>query len=342
MSFQNGKLQQVDLTVVQESYKQTATPAAYDGLPKMMIPSEHDGVKSVKYKVANLATSLVRVDLPDWRPGMAPPAARDLEYSEIVISAKGVHSIPTTVAVNARREHKIRELNASGPLHMDQVRRAFERRLNTHLKNSTTYNSKAFAGAGTLAAFGNDNVPYKDIEDEIRGNKLRIYSGFTGLGLEAIIDEDLLRVLAGYEEYNHMLTSGNATGRLPKAIDLDEMAEIFARKHGLAAVHRVTSIYDSAEAGQTSSPVRIFGGLLWIGVVDRRFGNSMELDGGSGDQQGMAGGLAVVEAVTPELRTWTEPGPAVEYTGAWGQLDFTSPSYEAESIKMGSFFTNTL
>lgn len=336
------KLTTTDLRVVGESYNQNAMPAAWRSLPHAKILDEADGDDGTVYRLPNIANNLVKGRLPNWRYGASPQAPRERKFGQVTVSTEYVRTDPDSIPQKKNRQDKLADLRSLGPVHLDMVNRDFDIALASFLVNTTPFGAAidiTGTGANTLVGYQAANVPYKVIEDSIRSNELRAKQGFFGLSLEAFMPMEAATVLSGYEEYSHLIDSGDSGLRRAKGIGPSEVAafaKTFAAKHGLNKVTILGGLYDSASLGLTEAVGQIFSNFLWIGFVDRR-ASVFDLTTKNRPLK-PGGGLMPFISQEPVLNYWSDDAAKVDYVDAMGAIKYYSPQYEATGDRMGIHF----
>lgn len=311
-------------------------------LPRVIVGDKRSQYKNTTYPISPMSTFAAdgNGEGKSWEPGQSTPVGKEIEEATVTLRTRGASSDVITDYLDRAQPNRIGSYTAKGRGLNSQLERVLDVRAVNALQDTGNFGAKVdvTGGAGSpLDQYPAAATPFQTIESQIQPLRtLRAQGGDTSL--EAFIREYDLLTYAGYEEYNHMIDSANATGRRPKRIDTDEIKEIFRRKHKLDAVHIVEASYNQSYAGRAENIVDAMSDLVIV-LLDR---SRDEWNLVNGDEEGPQGGFVMSMSQMPTARTSVNADKDTEHFHVWATSGFTNPyntAYPA-SRKLGVIFNN--
>lgn len=320
-------------------------------------PSEGKAVSS--YQLNSIEGGLVEGGLPSWAPGEQPPQALNKDGNPVTVGklSDSVHTRPDAVAKRWKFTSRLKRFRSQGPRHLDMCHRELDRLLKAFLLGST-FNGKDLSGSSVLASLDASLNVMEDIESHIYADKLRLYRDLdpSRLKMVAVIDVETARLIAQLPEYSGRSIRGSSLGAGSGTVrggttgksfmmPMSEFQQVYAEVHDLEEVIIAKGVYSSARAGQTPTLAYVHDQLWWHGVVDRgNYDLTDEAEDGADGSVAIclsdngnddAEGGSEAGSMGPYLRTWTDDGAGVEYTGAAVNAKFINPRNSSDSLNWG-------
>ena len=327
----------VDTTIkiTQGTFVQNSVGWLWQALPLVQVFDFNQEVRKTTYDIEPMTNAMQPGGAAlEWEPGNTPPEPDFDEQNSVTVHPKGFATKPKVINENATPDIIHRKARDRTNYHLQRAFISLDKACDTGLTNTTPFTSLTFTGTGALDTEASDHVPHKDVNDDLRS--LRQFRAVNGLSLEAIMGEEVARILSGYTAY-----TGAGTGSaIAKAILLDEFALRFAAQHSLDRVHIIRKTTNTAEYGQTASYSREVD-FLWMGLLDRRRQPFVAKQGQ--DTEGPHGAIALAMGAPymPRISTWTPAGTEVMISNAKWSHDVITPAYTAESLTFGKFYPSS-
>lgn len=328
-------LDSADMTIqsVQESFLQDNEGKwVWETLPRMRVKDEVSGYKDTTYRIPKLENTLTN-GAKKVRHDADPPRKQHNDDDAVTITPEYHQTLVTADPLRQNEMHRLADVGKRVPEHLTQINTTFDLACIAKFTDSSAFTSSTFDGTGTLATFASDHNPVRDINDDLRS--LRWMQELTGLSMEAYLDSEVARILAGYEDFQNAMYA--SSGR--QYVDTDELSAAMMRILKLDRVHIISGVYNSAKPGVTASGTRLGAGVCWFGLLDRRGGDEVDMTGET--RNGLDGGIAVGAGTEIHLHNWIPQGKEVEEMNARGGLDVITPRYAADSKVCGIFYPSS-
>lgn len=321
---------QITVNNVGEAWKQeNASSYVFHRLPQAKVLDKRVGhTGTAVYPLPDLASFMLTGNgLPGWDPGDTPPASRKLDSSNVTIATYG-KGTPFAIDRPLDRPvaHRMTDLETNivnGELGM--LYQGHELAMVNFLFNGSNFSSKTWSGTNALDTYASDHTPLKDLQVALL--PLRKYQARAGFTLECVVDQRVLTILRMYLDIHG---AGEGSSTFSAASDPQVLAALKSALN-LDDIHVITTISNTAKAGQTAALAEIGGGGLGFYIFDRR---KSVFDLTYSESRDAPDGAYVMAMGTkgPYVHNWANEGAEVEYFHGRTTFGIISPRGSSHGI----------